>query len=304
MISVILPTYNREKVLLRSINSILNQTYREIELIVIDDNSNDNTENLIKEIKDDRIIYIKQDRNYGASVARNKGIEIARGEYVAFQDSDDEWFPTKLEEQLEFLKTTNSDVVFCSYCRNTNGLKEIIKPPMFRMEEIHQKILWGNFIGTPTIFSKRQCFVNEQFDCNLSRFQDWEVMMRITNKYKVVFLDKILINVYVQTDSITNNYSKAVDSLKLIIKKNKDILDNKILAYYYYCLGMYSLYTKYPDLGALKISIDLERNIKRKLVYILCTYNMTFVVKFLKALRNEIFSWKTVVLKIKNENYK
>ena len=102
MISVIIPTYNRAKLLPRAVESVLNQTYQDIELIIVDDGSTDDTMEWVRGIKDDRVRYA-QLNHQGACAARNHGISIARGEYIAFQDSDDIWFMDKLEKQLAFL---------------------------------------------------------------------------------------------------------------------------------------------------------------------------------------------------------
>ena len=94
-VSVIIPTYNRATTIIKSINSVLNQTYSNFEIVVVDDNSDDNTKDIIKQIQDDRIIYIKNKKNLGAASARNIGIKNATGELIAFQDSDDEWIKQK-----------------------------------------------------------------------------------------------------------------------------------------------------------------------------------------------------------------
>ena len=112
MISVIIPTHNREKTIKKSIDSVLCQTYNNIEIIVVDDKSTDNTEEVINSIKDNRIKYIKLDENKGACFARNKGIELAQGKYIAFQDSDDEWLPQKLEIQLRYLEEKKFDTFY------------------------------------------------------------------------------------------------------------------------------------------------------------------------------------------------
>lgn len=113
MISVIIPTYNRANVIRRSIDSVLNQTYKDLELIIIDDNSSDNTEQIINDINDKRLRYIKLNENKGACFARNYGITISKGEYIAFQDSDDEWCLDKLKLQYDYLEKRNLDVVSC-----------------------------------------------------------------------------------------------------------------------------------------------------------------------------------------------
>ena len=109
-ISVIIPTYNRADFIGRAIESVLDQTYQDFEIIVIDDGSKDNTENIVKSFDDTRITYIRLKDNKGAAVARNTGIGTARGKFIAFQDSDDEWLPQKLAKQMEVFEKVDSGV--------------------------------------------------------------------------------------------------------------------------------------------------------------------------------------------------
>jgi glycosyltransferase involved in cell wall biosynthesis len=122
-ISIIIPTYNREKLIIRSIKSILNQTYHNIEVILIDDGSTDNTKKVISQIKDKQLRYIKLRKNQGASVARNIGIQKAIGNYIAFQDSDDFLHSDKLEKQFNNLRIHNSDLDFCKFCLHNKKKK-------------------------------------------------------------------------------------------------------------------------------------------------------------------------------------
>ena len=115
-ISVIIPTYNRGKYIIESLISVLKQTYHNLEIIVIDDFSTDNTEFLISQFKDDRIKYIKLKENKGANFARNLGIEMATGNYITFQDSDDIYHLDKIEKQFKNIIKKNSDFDFCEIC--------------------------------------------------------------------------------------------------------------------------------------------------------------------------------------------
>ena len=99
LVSVIIPTYNRKESLLRSVESVLNQTYKNIEIIIVDDNSSDGTSEKVQEISDNRVDYIKLERNSGACAARNTGIRNAHGDYIAFQDSDDYWYPDEYQSE-------------------------------------------------------------------------------------------------------------------------------------------------------------------------------------------------------------
>lgn len=113
-VSVIMPAYNGEKYIAAAVRSVLKQTYRDLELIVIDDGSSDRTSEIVMSIKavDERVVYISQ-INGGQGKARNTGIKVARGDLIAFLDQDDLWIETKLERQLEAWKETTADVVFC-----------------------------------------------------------------------------------------------------------------------------------------------------------------------------------------------
>ena len=103
MISVIIPTYNRAGTLLAAAQSVLQQTYRDIELIIVDDGSTDDTSKVVSALQDGRVRYIPLGKNCGACAARNRGIDEAKGEYIAFQDSDDLWHSDKLEREFAFL---------------------------------------------------------------------------------------------------------------------------------------------------------------------------------------------------------
>jgi glycosyltransferase involved in cell wall biosynthesis len=99
-VSVVLPTYNRAPLLGRAIRSVLGQTYADFEVIVVDDGSTDGTAGVVAAFGDPRVSYVRLARNSGASAARNAGIRVARGKFLAFQDSDDEWLPAKLQKQM------------------------------------------------------------------------------------------------------------------------------------------------------------------------------------------------------------
>ena len=110
LISVVLPTYNRAWDLKRAIDSVLDQTYPHFELIVVDDGSSDETIEMMNEIKDERILFIKHQVNKGAAASRNTGIRASKGSYIAFLDSDDMWSADKLEKQYELLSKSKPSV--------------------------------------------------------------------------------------------------------------------------------------------------------------------------------------------------
>mgnify|MGYP002516567543 CR=1 FL=1 len=106
-VSVILPVYNREDTILRALDSVLMQTYRNMEVIVIDDGSDDSTAEIVRNCQDSRVRLVRLPVNGGANAARNAGIRLAEGTYIAFQDSDDEWLADKLEKQIGYIIPKN-----------------------------------------------------------------------------------------------------------------------------------------------------------------------------------------------------
>ena len=240
MISVIIPTYNRCKLLIRSVRSVLKQSYKNIEVIVIDDCSTDKTEEYIKKIKDNRLKYIKLRKNHGACYARNIGICKAKGEFIAFQDSDDIFYKDKLEIQLKNMLKNKSDIDLCK-------LKVIVNKNIwnFPNDEQDKKIIRGNIlnelckgniISTQSILVKREVLADIKFDENLPRFQDYDLVLRIALKYNISYTNDALAEVYRQNDSISNSDEKlknaCVEMLKKdykLSKKQKNVLNNTLI---------------------------------------------------------------------------
>ncbi len=221
LVSVIIPTYNRASLIKRSIMSVLNQTYNNLELIIVDDGSTDNTEEIVKSIKDERIVYIKQP-NKGACAARNNGIDYAKGEYIAFQDSDDVWHINKLERQLEALRKTEADIVFCVNVSYYNGKARVPNP--IHKNGFIPKDMPPIWIGTQTFLGKNVIFKDNKFDEEVKRWQDFEFLVRIQTKYKLYFLREGLVDYYRQNDSITSkSQDKLLDAWNVILKKIPDI---------------------------------------------------------------------------------
>lgn len=151
LVSIITPSYKSEQFISQTIESVLSQTYRNWEMIIIDDCSPDNVNNLIKKYieKDNRIKLIKLEKNIGPANARNEGIKQAKGKYIAFLDSDDIWFPKKLEKQLKFMKDNNL-VVTCSsyYTIDENGKR--INTRIVKKFFTYRDMLKSNHIGNLT----------------------------------------------------------------------------------------------------------------------------------------------------------
>lgn len=245
-VSVIVPVYNRVHLLPRAVNSVLNQTYRDFEIIVVDDGSTDNVKEVVEKLqkKDERIRYIRHEKNKGAGAARNTGIEAARGRYIAFQDSDDEWLPEKLEKQIKAFENVSSIVgVVYSKCLRLKEGKKIYAPfSWIKQKEgnIHKEFLKENFINTPMIIVRKECFEKAgKFDETLPRLQDWELVLRLSKYYHFKYIDEVLSIAHTTTDSISANQDALIKALMLILDKHlRDFkTDKKSLAKHLCLIG-------------------------------------------------------------------
>ena len=115
LVSIIMPSYNTARFISKTIESVLEQTYKNWELLIVDDCSTDNTDEIVSKYDDDRIIYLKNKKNSGAAVSRNKALKNAKGKWIAFLDSDDLWLPEKLERQLKFMVQNNYAFTYHEY---------------------------------------------------------------------------------------------------------------------------------------------------------------------------------------------
>ena len=141
LVSIIMPSYNTGKFIKETINSVIAQTYSNWELIIVDDCSTDNTDEIVKSINDNRIIYLKNETNSGAATSRNKALRVAKGRWIAFLDSDDLWKNDKLEKQIRFMKENNCYFRYTNYIeidenskkkkKRVTGPKKITKTGMF-----------------------------------------------------------------------------------------------------------------------------------------------------------------------------
>lgn len=187
LVSIILPTYNTSKYIRETIESVLNQTYTNWELIVTDDCSSDGTVQIVEEyIKvDQRIKLFKLNRNSGAAVARNCSIDNAQGRYIAFIDSDDWWYPNKLEMQLDFMSRNHYEFVFSAFEYADELLKVIgvsFKPKRISFCSLKR----GNSIGTPGVLYDTQR-IGKVFMPNFKTGEDWATWLQIVKLTKYAY---------------------------------------------------------------------------------------------------------------------
>ena len=196
-ISVIIPTYNRRHTLERAIDSVLSQTFKPFEIIIVDDGSEDGTSYWVQEAYPS-IKYIYQSNN-GVSSARNKGIISSRGSWIALLDSDDEWMPEKLEDQVIFINE-NPGSLFCHtneiWIRNGVRVNQMKKHKKYG-GDIFKYCLDMCRISPSSSLIKKEVFEDVGlFDESLTVCEDYDLWLRITANYTILFLDRPLINKY------------------------------------------------------------------------------------------------------------
>ena len=240
-VSIILPTYNRAHTIMEAISSILAQTYENYEVLVIDDGSEDNTKDLMSELSDPRIRYVKSPVNRGVSFARNSGIRLAQGELLAFQDSDDEWMADKLKLQVEALDQWGEEygLVYTRffYIKEDGRLEWPPKEIPYHMQngDIFQYMLLYNPVGGPTMMVRRECIQSVgMFNTDIRAMEDYEFALRIAKHYKLIQVDKLLVKANNTPVSLSKQIIPHVLAGCVLLKLYKeeyvryDVLERKI----------------------------------------------------------------------------
>lgn len=235
LVSIITPTFNSEKYIQQTIQSVQNQTYQNWEMIIVDDCSSDNTIQIVEDIQntEHRIILIKSDKNSGAGVARNKGIERANGKYIAFLDADDLWKSNKLEAQIYFMKENNLYFTFSFYeCIDENGSslnKKITSPNPLSYSEL----LFCNYVGNLTGIYDTNFFGKIPMS-SIRKRQDWIHWLTILQKIKIAYpVPECLAQYRVRKDSISSSKMQLV---KYNYKIYRNFLNkNHLVSFLYMC---------------------------------------------------------------------
>lgn len=206
MVSVVIPYYNRQKCIIKCLESVLNQTYQNLEVIIVDDGSTESAEKILAPYLGERVRYHRYTPNQGACHARNVGASLARGGYVAFQDSDDIWLPNKLELELDYLHSGGWEMVFCGMNRHPAQGSTSYYPSMGFEEDQNavEQLLACSRISTQTMLLTRETADRLTFDESFPKNQDWDYSINAALKgVKIGYLAMPLVDSEVQADSIT-----------------------------------------------------------------------------------------------------
>lgn len=204
LVSVVIPTYNRADLILRAIDSVRSQSYRNWEIIVVDDNSQDRTAELVGKLVNQHqpIYYHRHETNLGGSAARNTGINHAQGDYIAFLDSDDVWLPEKLELQIQAIANQPDfpNQAIISYTKFQKSSRVFYQPAILprrgkKTDETVADYFWlgGGEILTSTLIVSRDLAVKHPFRVGLPKHQDLDFVIRLGyTEAKFIFLPEVL----------------------------------------------------------------------------------------------------------------
>ena len=227
VVSVVLPTYNRESSLSAAVRSVLEQSFCNLELIVVDDGSTDGTARLLAEINDERLRVLALPTRTGAPAARNRGIEIAEGRYVAFQDSDDIWGADRLASQVKALDEAEPDVavVYGRTIRRGRG-KELEMPRAQHRAldgDLSAYLAMDNFVPLPATLVRTELLrAVGAFDPTLPRFQDWDLWLKLADQFRFVFIDEVVLVSYETKGSISLDQGAYFDAIEVILARHRE----------------------------------------------------------------------------------
>jgi len=244
-VCVIIPTYNRADFLYSAINSVLHQTYQDFEIIIVDDASKDNTQEIISRFHDKRIKYLNHESNKGEAAARNSGILYSNSQYIAFLDDDDEWFPEKLRLQVDILEKSMSKVglVYSGYVVIDRNTQKILhkRIPMQR-GPVYEDMLYRNFIGAPsTVILRRECIERiGLFDENIAYGLDHDLWIRIAQYYDFDYVKECLAIYFIHENRLSDNPDIRLKGLEDMIRKygRHIVLKNKYYRGSYLSIGV------------------------------------------------------------------
>jgi glycosyltransferase involved in cell wall biosynthesis len=248
LVSIIMPTYNHDKFIKRSINSVLSQNYKNWELIIIDNYSTDLTENIINEIYDNRIVYLKLSNDGIIAKSRNYGIRFSKGEYLAFLDSDDFWFPNKLDISISYLNSGNDFVYHDLYITRTLNqflFREKIMTRKLNRDNVFNDLLYnGNAVATSSVVMRKDLIINVNLfteDIEIIGGEDYECWIKISKLTNKFYRLKGVFGLYSIMGQNTTSYKRNIDIANYISRKYLNFQNINRAQWLFYSKG-YSFY--------------------------------------------------------------
>ena len=244
-VSVIIPTHNRSYLLSKAIQSVLSQSFHDFEIIVVDDASQDNTAQIVNVFSDKRIRYIRHRVNKGDCCSRNNGINNTNGEYIAFLDDDDEWFPEKLSMQVSILDNSPLKVGAVhtgSIAVDIANCNELYTRIATMRGNIFQHLLrYEDTVTTSSVLLRKICFEKVGlFDESIAYCSDYDMWLRISKEFDFECIQTPLVKYGIHKNNLGSNYSLQIKGREAVLRKYHQyfLSDSKNHSYVCYTLGI------------------------------------------------------------------
>lgn len=261
-IDVVIPTYNSATFLVDAVKSVLKQTYKVNKIIIVDDGSTDETAKICMKLKIryPQISYLRQN-NSGLSAARNTGIQFSKVEYLAFCDADDVWEKEKLSKQVEVIvksRLPRLGLVYCDYY-NINEEGSRIAYPSMDLDikirgDVENILLEGNYIASSGsgVLVKSECFTKVgMFDKELVSCEDWDMWIRITQKYQVDYVNEKLVGIRRTQKSMSQDGDRMCIGMSMLYKKHDNMMKSKIGHDYFFRVLAKQVIKVYPNMAVI-----------------------------------------------------
>jgi len=276
-VSVIIPTYNRAEFLPTAIKSALNQTFKDIQIIVSDDRSTDHTREVVESFNDDRIRYVRNEGKKGPSATRNTAISASKGEYIAFLDDDDEWVPDKLQKQVELLDHSQPNI--CGVYSNRLFIdresgKILSDNP--ETEQLQGNLLYQLMIKSPihtsSVVVRKRCLEEiGLFDETISYMEDRDMWIRLSMKWDFEYIPVPLTKAYIHGNAhLSQNLEGQTAGRERLLEKYHHLLkkNRKSWGELYLCLGAQYCQLKQMKRGRKNIIKGIIRYPFNKIAYV------------------------------------
>lgn len=269
LVSVILPAYNAEKYIRDAIMSIVNQTYKNMEIIVIDDASRDNTVSIVNSIDDDRIKLLVNEKNMRQSATRNKGIMLAKGKYIANMDSDDISLPNRIEKQVIYMEE-NMDVDVCGTFAKTFGEKSYVVEYPIDSQTLGTRALYATPFAHPTVMFRKSSIKRYEiaYDSHFVYAQDFELFSRLAlKKSKFANIPEILFLYRISSEQISyKHFSEQQIFRGEVIERNISCLAGRKINLYTLTMDRYSVKDVRNDIGNIK-KLNIDKEVKKQYIF-------------------------------------
>jgi glycosyltransferase involved in cell wall biosynthesis len=227
-VTVVIPTRNRPRQVARAVRSALAQTLADLEILVVDDASTDDTGAVLAPLADPRVRVLRHERRRGACAARNTGIAAARGRFVALLDDDDEWMPAKLAAQVARFASSPEDVglVYCGVEVVAEATGEVRRRSLPRGAPFtYEDLLRSTGFGASAALIRRECFAAVGgFDETLAGAQDRDMWLRIAQRYRLDYVPEPLVRWYIHGEQITTDLGVKITARRQLLAKYADDL--------------------------------------------------------------------------------